>query len=191
MAYTSLKAAINAAIKENGRQEITGPVLNTVLNNMVGTLGEGYRYGGLAKPDSSPALLAGNIVYLGVTAGTYRYYGNTTITEGQLALFKYSEGNWACDIYGPFASKTALGEVDGRLKKVEEYYKGLTYELQKTGTSYLYDKESRPSVTVMGRIDGELVKITASVAYTESDGKKFVRVDYDYPGKLTGYIYIV
>lgn len=39
--FTALKAAINAAIKTNGEQEITGAILQTVLDAIVETLGEG------------------------------------------------------------------------------------------------------------------------------------------------------
>lgn len=34
-AYNDLKQNINANVKQNGQQEITGPVMNQVLNNMV------------------------------------------------------------------------------------------------------------------------------------------------------------
>ena len=39
--FTALKAAINAAIKTNGEQEITGNILQTVLDAIVETLGDG------------------------------------------------------------------------------------------------------------------------------------------------------
>lgn len=38
--YSSLISAINAAIKQNGNQEITGPMLNSVLNLMVNVMEE-------------------------------------------------------------------------------------------------------------------------------------------------------
>ena len=37
--YNSLKATINANVKTNGNQEITGAVMNSVLNAMVDSLG--------------------------------------------------------------------------------------------------------------------------------------------------------
>lgn len=38
--YNSLKATVNANIKANNNQEITGPVLNSVLNQMINALGD-------------------------------------------------------------------------------------------------------------------------------------------------------
>ena len=52
--YNSLKATINANIKTNGNQEITGSVLNSVLNAMVTTIGAGYQYAGVATPSANP-----------------------------------------------------------------------------------------------------------------------------------------
>ena len=40
--YNSLKATIDANIKQNNNQAITGNVLNAVLNDMVNSLGSGY-----------------------------------------------------------------------------------------------------------------------------------------------------
>lgn len=39
--YSALKATIDANITDNGHGDITGPVLNAVLNEMVDVLGEG------------------------------------------------------------------------------------------------------------------------------------------------------
>lgn len=48
--YSNLSATINAQIRANGVQAITGPVLNTVLTAMVNVLGDGYRLAGVAAP---------------------------------------------------------------------------------------------------------------------------------------------
>ena len=52
--YNSLKATIDANIKQNGNQEITGQILNSVLNQMVTTLGAGYQFAGVATIDTNP-----------------------------------------------------------------------------------------------------------------------------------------
>lgn len=46
--YSNLSATINAQIRANGVQAITGPVLNAVLTAMVNVLGDGYRLNGVA-----------------------------------------------------------------------------------------------------------------------------------------------
>ena len=55
--YELLKAAINDIIKANGRQEITGEVLNQVLLSMVNSLGAGYQCMGVATPSTNPGTL--------------------------------------------------------------------------------------------------------------------------------------
>ena len=52
--YNSLKATIDANIKQNGRQEITGQILNSVLNQMVNILGAGYQFAGVATIATKP-----------------------------------------------------------------------------------------------------------------------------------------
>ena len=51
--YNNLRIAIEQSIKENGRQEITGPVLQEVLLALTNTLGQGYQFMGVASPDIS------------------------------------------------------------------------------------------------------------------------------------------
>ena len=45
-----MKADIAEVIRENGRQEITGDILQQVLLGMVGELGGGATFAGIAEP---------------------------------------------------------------------------------------------------------------------------------------------
>ena len=59
--YSTLNAAIAAAIKTNGTQAITGAVLQSILLNMVSKLGAGYQFGGVVAPtDGFPTDAGGN-----------------------------------------------------------------------------------------------------------------------------------
>ena len=49
-----LKAAIADVIKTNGNQEITGQVLQNVLNNIVSSIGENATFAGVATPETNP-----------------------------------------------------------------------------------------------------------------------------------------
>ena len=103
--FANLKAAINAAIKTNGAQEITGAVLNTILNSCVTELGKGYVFGGIVSPsDSFDSTTYGdvNVFFLGYTPGTYTNYGGATVTAGHIALFLYN-GSWTTqEIFGNY-----------------------------------------------------------------------------------------
>ena len=69
--YNNLKFAINNNIKTNGNEEITGTVLNSVLINMVSSLGAGYQFMGVATPSTNPGVPDQKVFYLAYTSGTY------------------------------------------------------------------------------------------------------------------------
>ena len=52
--YNNIKATIDANIKTNNNQEITGSVLQSVLNQIVNALGIGYQFAGIATPSTNP-----------------------------------------------------------------------------------------------------------------------------------------
>ena len=62
--YAILKAAIAAAIKENGNHEITGNLLQQQLLAMVNSLGVGYQYAGIATLETDPGTPDQNVFYL-------------------------------------------------------------------------------------------------------------------------------
>lgn len=87
--YSSLKATIDANIKANDNQEITGQILNSVLNDMVSSLGAGYLFKGVATTSTNPGTPDEKIFYLAFATGTYTYFGNTVIGEGQIGVFSF------------------------------------------------------------------------------------------------------
>lgn len=118
--YNNLKATINANIKANGNEEITGPILNTVLNQAVTTLGAGYQYMGVATPATSPGTPDANVFYIAATPGTYTNFGGKVVADGEVAILKYN-GSWAKEVTGAAtaAQVTQLGqEVNGSKKNV-------------------------------------------------------------------------
>ncbi len=94
--YNKLKQDINGQIKENGRREITGAKLNSVLNKMVDALGKNMTFGGVVSPatvidntDDNP------VFYLALEAGNYPYCGNIVVGQGQIAfLFRDANNIW-------------------------------------------------------------------------------------------------
>lgn len=71
----ALKATIDNYIKENGKREITGEVLNMVLTTVVDTLGEGSEFKGLATYGTDPGSPANKCFYLAIGYGNYSYFG--------------------------------------------------------------------------------------------------------------------
>lgn len=92
--YSSLKATINANVKTNGNQEITGAILNSVLIQMVNSLGAGYQYMGVATPSTAPGTPDYKVFYIAATAGTYTNFGSLVLENGEVALLVYN-GTWS------------------------------------------------------------------------------------------------
>ena len=91
--WSELKAAIASAIKTNGTQSITGSVLQSVLNNIVSSLGENYQFVGIATTATNPGTPSGNVFYI-AGEGTYANFSNLVIDIGQLGILKW-DGTWS------------------------------------------------------------------------------------------------
>lgn len=87
MEYNSLIEIINANIKANGRQAITGDVMNAILNRMVAAFGAGYQYMGMATPNLNPDSPDYKAFWL-ATEGTYTHMGGIEVGK-ELAVIKW------------------------------------------------------------------------------------------------------
>ena len=95
--YSSLKAAIVAAIKTNGNQEITGQVLQDVLTSMVSVIGANYTFAGVATPSTNPGTPDQNVVYMASQAGMYTNFGNIELPAG-ISLLMWN-GAWTVQTF--------------------------------------------------------------------------------------------
>ena len=99
--YSELIATINDQIKANGNQEITGPVLNSVLQAMVSALGEGYQFMGVATPGTNPGTPDGKVFYIATEPGTYSNFNNIVNDGNVVALYNTASGWTSIDIGSP------------------------------------------------------------------------------------------
>lgn len=91
--YKSLKTTINANVKRNGNQEITGQILNSVLTAMVDTLGTGYSFAGVATPATNPGTPDAKVFYIANDKGTYTHFGELEVTEDDVVVL-YWDSLW-------------------------------------------------------------------------------------------------
>ena len=98
--YQNLKAAISEAIKTNGNQEITGQVLQDVLNSIVSVIGANYTFAGVATPATNPGTPDQNVMYLAMEGGTYTNFNGTVLPAG-ISLLMWN-GTWMSEtvMYG-------------------------------------------------------------------------------------------
>lgn len=94
MAYESVKNQIDAYIKANGVNLITGPVLNAVLTTMLDELGEGYAFQGVLNTTDTPSPAADIPQAWLAAAGSY-LGGAVTVDEGELALIIHTADGWS------------------------------------------------------------------------------------------------
>lgn len=115
--YASLKATINANIKTNGNEEITGAVLNSVLTQMINSLGAGYQYIGVATPSTNPGSPDTKVVYIASTAGTYTYFGGIVVSDGEVVFLRW-DSSWHKDVTGC----SSVSKVSDLFEKVSDIY---------------------------------------------------------------------
>ena len=113
--YNSLKTTIDANIKQNGNQEITGQILNSVLNQMVNILGTGYQFAGIATldPATEPGTPDAKVFYIANGKGTYEKFGGINVTEDDVVVL-YWDTAWHKEATG-IASQAKLSELESSI----------------------------------------------------------------------------
>ena len=107
--YNTLKTTINANIKQNDNQEITGQILNSVLNQMVTTLGSGYQFAGVATIATNPGTPDAKVFYIANGKGKYTNFGGVSVTEDDVVVL-YWDSSWHKVSTG-IASQAKLSEL--------------------------------------------------------------------------------
>ena len=91
--YASIIAEIIDQIYANNAAEITGPVLQQVLLDMVSNLTVGYQFKGVAAPSTDPGTIDQKVFYL-APAGSYTHFGASegspyVVPDGCFGIFKF------------------------------------------------------------------------------------------------------
>lgn len=173
--YNSLKATIDANIKQNGNQEITGQILNSVLNAMVTTLGTGYQFAGVATIATNPGTPDAKVFYIANGKGTYEKFGGLEVTEDDVVVF-YWDSAWHKVATG-IASQEKLSELDGKIEDI-----GIKEYLDDTDEIQFNNDEDTESYVKIGQygikakgfydIDGKPISISTSNSCIDfSDGE--------------------
>lgn len=112
--WNILKSAIAGIIKTNGNQEITGQLLQNVLNNIVSSVGENATFGGIAIPTTNPGAPDGPVFYLATQAGEYANFNGIKVTEREAVILEWSNGAWSKKTSG-FATQEKLTELESQI----------------------------------------------------------------------------
>ena len=92
--WSTLKTAIANVIKTNGNQDITGRLLQNVLNNIVSSVGENSTFAGIATPATNPGVPDGPVFYLATEAGVYANFDGIELKSGEAVILQWNGGAW-------------------------------------------------------------------------------------------------
>ena len=120
--WSDLKAAVASIVKTNGNKEITGQLLQNVLNSIISNVGLNSTFAGIASPYTNPGTPDGNVFYLATTAGTYSNFDGIEIKYNQCAILKNNAGGkWLKSILD-IATATSLLYVSAEIDNLEVPY---------------------------------------------------------------------
>ena len=92
--YANLIAAIKAAVKQNGTNDITGQVMQDVLVAMTNTIGRFAAFAGTAMPSTNPNNPDQTVYYLTSIPGTYVNFGGIVVQPDRLVALHNINGAW-------------------------------------------------------------------------------------------------
>lgn len=150
--YNNLKQQIDEAIHANGMRQITGTVLNTVLNAIVDTMGAGLLFGGFVTPDSAePADTEGKFY---IAKGKGIFFGSISIYHDGVFIMRKHEDSWLLDTI--YDGGIVFDISDGRQGLTDEEY------------SIVYNA-STPDVRIIGVYGNQSVMFSKTEAYLTTD----------------------
>lgn len=174
--YNTLKATINANIKQNGNQEITGQILNSVLNQMVTTLGAGYQFAGVATTATNPGIPDAKVFYIANGKGIYTNFSGLEVTEDEVVVLYY-DTEWHKVATG-IASQAKLSELESETKELitSQSVSGHPYYMIVDGYFDNYDAASK-TVQIFSQYHEGKLKL-----YRVNGGERiFAKTDYRCP----------
>ena len=158
--YQLLKADIDEKVYQNGKQEITGENLNSVLNQMVNILGTGYQFTGVATIDTNPGTPDAKVFYIANGKGTYTNFGGLEVTEDEVVVL-YWDSSWHKVSTG-IASQEKLTELGRQvIYDVTENNDGATFA---SLSALLSDKNLSTLIPVAVRCGGMNIRFVQTSA---------------------------
>lgn len=147
--YDNLKNAIKQVIKANENNEITGDLLQQSLLAMVGALGDGFQFKGIATPAMNPGTTDNKVFYIAFDNGTYTHFGGFVIKD-EVAILQY-DSTWHKIATG-CAAKSLL---DSLIVKVGNIYrlKGDKVDIDRTTDRFDFDNATDSFLQISGAID--------------------------------------
>lgn len=173
--YTELKTAVSAAIKTNNNQEITGQLLQDVLNNIISVIGANATFAGIATPTTNPGINDANVFYLAFEYGVYANFDSIKIDNGVNIIYN-KLGTWKHELVILDCNKGKIQLYDGTIGSSDGVY--IKNEATRVVTSYLIppimlnlkDGYQIAAAAVYDRISGNYIGMKDIEETYEMDG---------------------
>lgn len=112
--YQNLISSIQAVIKQNGTNDITGQLMQDTLTTIVGTIGRFATFAGVAVPSTNPNNPDQTVFYLATQIGTYVNFGGIQISGTRICAIHNIGGSWALEVIITLGDGSAV-EIDPTL----------------------------------------------------------------------------
>ena len=143
-----LKSAIAFAIRTNGNQEITGQLLQNILNSIVSIVGENATFAGIAAPTTNPGVPDGPVFYISSTPGIYSNFGNLSIGLYEVAAIIWKGVEWEKLTTGA-ANVEGLYKVYGEKQMVFDFTTGPIAQYANRNVPYATTSGHKYRITVL------------------------------------------
>lgn len=117
--WSDLKAAVASIVKTNGNKEITGQLLQDVLNNIISNVGLNSTFAGIATPETNPGTTDGNIFYIASEEGVYSNFNGIKISKEEVAILEW-RGSWQKKDAG-IASQQSVSKLSSNITDIAGY----------------------------------------------------------------------
>lgn len=132
--YEELKASISSVIKTNGKQDITGELLQDTLLTIVSIIGSNATFAGVATPTTNPGTNDANIFYLAFEYGLYINFNGIKIDNGVNVIYNKS-GSWEHELVIIDCNKGKIQIYNGTIRQSDGVY--IKNETRRVVTSYM------------------------------------------------------
>lgn len=184
--WSTLKAAIANIIKTNGNKEITGQLLQNVLNNIVSSVGENSTFAGIATLTTNPGVPDGNVFYLAAESGTYANFSGIEVSDGEAVILEW-RGSWVKKTTG-FATSKSIGNYYKKWFTDNEFVNGAF-------TRLMIQKDYSTISLVIGKWNDINIKLNDEQHYYKDEfpekietssslGKNIMYLDVEYLKKI-------
>lgn len=163
--YNNLKTAIQAVIKANGNQEITGEILQNALLSMINSLGAGYQFMGVATPETASGIPDQKVFYIANGSGTYSNFGGINVDKDEVAILTFDD-TW---------KKLATGIVS--TEKLSDVMKQMIYDVSANNHGAAFDSLSAllSNDNLSTLIPSSVRCGGMSIRFIQSSGNKYVQ----------------